>query len=117
MRNSTKNKQAGGIQGAEQLTKEKAEIYQRRLMSVYEYAEELYKDALQMGIPKELARLSMTVGRYSKMRASANLLNWLKFLKLRCSNDAQEEIRVYAQALHGMLTEIYPRTMLLFKVE
>jgi thymidylate synthase (FAD) len=35
------------------------------------------------GIPKEVARLPVPVARYSRMRASTNLRNWLGFLTLR----------------------------------
>jgi thymidylate synthase ThyX len=48
------------------------------------------------------------------MRASANLRNWLAFLTLRQAPAAQWEIRQYADAVAGILTEHFPRTMQLF---
>lgn len=45
--------------------------------------EALYQEGIHIGIPKEIARLPVPVGRYSRMRASANLRNWLGFLTLR----------------------------------
>jgi len=62
----------------------------------------------------ELARIILPVGRYSRMRASANLRNWLAFLTLRMHPDAQWEIRQFAQAVHDELLPIFPRTMELF---
>lgn len=108
------NRQATGVDGSAVLTLESALEWQSELMSVYEHAERVYQDGLSRGVPKELARLSVPVGRYSTMRASANLRNWLGFEALRMPKNAQYEIRVYAEALHDILTEVFPRTLSLF---
>ena len=63
-----------------------------------------------MGIPKEVARVVMPAGHYSRMRATANLRNWLAFLKLRCAPGAQWEIRQYANAVAGIVRKQFPRT-------
>lgn len=110
----TKNKQANTIAGADELTDEKAVEYLNKLERMWSLQQELYEDALQSGIPKELARVHIGVGRYSRMRASANLRNWLGFLALRMTEDAQWEIRQYANALCAILREQYPRTLSLF---
>jgi len=68
-----------------------------------------------MGVPKELARVHLPVGRYSRMRATANLRGWLGFLALRMAPNAQYEIRVYAEALgRQLIAEAFPRTWALF---
>jgi thymidylate synthase (FAD) len=112
-----KNRQAGTVGGAEALTRETAEEFRRALKVSYASAETLYQDALLMGVPKELARVHLPVGRYSRMRATGNLRGWLGFLALRSTAKnpaAQYEIRQYADALHGVLTVKFPRTMSLF---
>lgn len=112
-----KNKQAGTVGGAEVLTADGAEEFRRALAVSYADAEALYQAALKMGVPKELARVHLPVGRYSRMRASANLRNWLGFLSLRSTAKnpaAQWEIRQYADALHDMLAPVFPRTLALF---
>lgn len=114
MINSKTNKQAGTIKGAEELTVEKAMVFQGQLRFQYEQQEILYQAALKNGVPKELARVHLAVGRYSKMRASANLRNWLAFMTLRSAQSAQYEIRQYSLAIGEMLTILYPRTMELF---
>lgn len=114
MNQGTKNRQAGTVKDAEILTEEQAESFRLRLQTQYMLDQELYEWALKSGVPKELARIHLPVGRYSRMRASANLRNWLAFLTLRMSEDAQWEIRVYATALHVMLKEKFPRTLELF---
>lgn len=117
MRNSTTNKQAGVIAGAGQLTHTDALAWLSQLEDVYIKAQEVYQNGLRMGIPKELARLPVPVGRYSRMRASTCLRNWLAFMTLRSSDAAQEEIRVYSRAIGDLLEKRFPRTMALFRGE
>jgi thymidylate synthase (FAD) len=108
------NRQAGNVKGAEVLTETLATRYRAKLIKAYEEDQELYDIALQCGIPKELARMHLPVGRYSRMRASACLRNWLSFLTLRTAPNAQYEIRMYAEALQGILAQHFPKTMELF---
>lgn len=111
---STGNKQAGTIADAAVLNPGAAEEFQGRLTDLDEHIQRIYEWALHIGIPKELARIRLPVGRYSRMRASANLRNWLAFLTLRNHAAAQWEIRQYAIALQDELTKIFPRTLALF---
>ena len=114
MLNSKSNKQAGVVAGAAELDAGNASIFQHELRAQYEAAQKLYEWALQSGVPKELARVHLPVGRYSRMRASANLRNWLQFLTLRMAPNAQWEIRQYANAVGTYIQELYPRTWELF---
>lgn len=109
-----KNKQAGTIKGAEALTEPVARQFQDKLRLEYVADEKTYQWALQAGVPKELARVHLPVGRYSRMRASACLLNWLRFLTLRMDPEAQWEIRQYANTVGGMIADLFPRTWALF---
>lgn len=104
------NKQAGAIKGAGVLTETKAKLFQNRLLSTYAAQERQYQYALLEGVPKELARVLLPVGRYSKMRASANLRNWLAFMTLRCAPNAQKEIQEYACAVANIVNEKFPQT-------
>lgn len=113
----TKNKQEQARTFFGMFSERDALEYQKSLTYMYESQQVLYDNALAFGIPKELARIHLPVGRYSVMRASANLRNWLAFLTLRNDPAAQHEIRVYAEALQGILEGIYPRTMKLFNDE
>lgn len=112
--NSKTNKQAGVIKGADELDEVSATAYQVDLSLMYENQQRFYEKSLQMGVPKELARNHLPVGRYSKMRASACLRNWLGFLTLRMAPGAQWEIREYARELHDILKPLFPRTLELF---
>lgn len=96
------------------LTREDAESFRGVVEHHYEDLEHTYQLALRQGVPKELARVVLPVGRYSRMRASANLRNWLGFLTLRMAPQAQWEIRQYAEAMHAILAPLFPRTVGLF---
>jgi hypothetical protein len=56
------NKQAGTIAGAETLTEDAAAAWLQTLEEIQARAEKHYQLGLSIGVPKELARLSMTVG-------------------------------------------------------
>lgn len=112
----TSNKQAGTVAGSGVLDTEGAEEFRRQLALTYETSEMLYQASLKVGIPKELARIRLPVGRYSRMRASACLRNWLSFLTLRSDKNpgAQWEIRQFANTVGKIIAELFPRTWALF---
>jgi thymidylate synthase (FAD) len=112
---ATGNKQAQGTGAV--LTEDAALAWREDVRECYLHIERLYQRGLREGIPKELARLVVPVGRYSRMRASTNLRNWLNFLRLRTALNAQWEIRQYADALANILRGCFPRTMQLFDNE
>lgn len=109
-----KNKQAGTIKGAIPLTVENAERYRAAIAAKYRHDQELYEQFLAAGVPKEIARVHLPVARYSRMRAGSVLRNWFGFLSLRMPENAQYEIRVYAEALLELLFPVFPRSCALF---
>jgi len=113
----SENRQAGTVKGAAVLTEQAAIGYRILLSQMYHNQQMFYERVLADGVPKELARIHLPVGRYSRMRASANLWNWLHFLGLRCALDSQWEIRSYAKAVRDMLDVRFPRTLALFMVD
>lgn len=113
------NRQANAANGAAELTHESVLEWLQELADVYAHGERVYQSGLQRGIPKELARLPVPVGRYSRMRASANLRNWLAFLTLRSDSSiegkrAQFEIRQFANVVATFIQHCFPRTHALF---
>jgi len=113
------NRQANAVEGADVLTHESALEWLEQLADYYARGERLYQDGLRRGIPKEVARMGMPVGRYSRMRATANLRNWLQFLTLRSDHvpagkAAQLEIRQFANVVGDLTAQIFPRTYNLF---
>lgn len=107
------NKQASGTSDKIP-SREEVEEWLESLSESYRISQACYESGLSLGIPKEIARLSVPVARYSKMRASANLRNWLGFLTLRMDQHAQWEIRQYANIVHQLLSVTFPRTIALF---
>lgn len=101
------NKQ-GSMEG---LSEVNAIQIQSWMNDAYVDARRAYEDILRCGVSKEIARLVLPTAVYSRMRASANLRNWLHFITLRMDPHAQYEIQVYAQAIFDCLREKFPRTM------
>jgi len=113
----TKNKQEGSDKKVEIFMEDDADVIRVGIKDAYANSEDHYRTMLAEGLPKELARLVLPVGRYSKMRAGANLRNWLAFLTLRQAPNAQWEIQQYANVVGNLLTEKFPKTMELFNNE
>lgn len=67
-----------------------------------------YRQLLEAGWPRELARSVLPVATYSHMFAKTNLRNLLHFLSLRCDAHAQYEIRVYADAMRDLIRPVVP---------
>lgn len=108
------NKQAGSIKGSVDLTERNAHHFLFNLKDQYDTFDAYYQEALNDGVPKELARIGMPVGRYSQMRASVSLRNWLAFLTLRLDPHAQWEIQQYAKAVASLIEQEFPQTYKLF---
>jgi thymidylate synthase (FAD) len=110
-RQDAKNKQGTG---QEALPPEVVEQFLREVAEQQAAAYAAYERYIAAGIPKELARINTPVSRYGRMRALANLRNWLGFLALRMDSAAQEEIRMYADAVGTITAHLFPRTWGLF---
>lgn len=106
----TKNKQSSDAG----FDRERALALRASIEEGTKLARDRYIGLLASGVARELARLVVPLNQYSRMRASANLRNWLQFLELRQAEGAQLEIRVYAEAVHDILKEHFPRTLALF---
>jgi len=72
---------------------------------------EKYEKLLEMGLSRELSRSVLPVNIYTEMYWMMNLHNLLHFVKLRISDHAQYEIRVYAEKIKEIIKEIAPITL------
>lgn len=70
-----------------------------------------YKEFLDMGCPRELARTILPLSTYTRYFGTVNLYNLLHFLSLRLHTHAQYEIRVYAEAILDIISGIVPVTI------
>lgn len=114
---TSKNKQAQGVTANKVVESLDAAAWRERLSLLYAQLESHYANGLAIGIPKEIARCSMSVAHYSRMRCSANLRNWLGFLTLRMDPNAQYEIRQFAHAVAKLVQHNFPETWKLFSAE
>lgn len=69
-----------------------------------------YKQLLSQGVAREQARMVLPMSTMTRFRAKANLLNWIKFLKLRNHEHAQQEIRELAAECQQLIADRFPRT-------
>ena len=60
------------------------------------------------GLARELARINLTLNTYTQWYWKTNLHNLMNFLRLRADSHAQYEIRVYAEALTGVMARWVP---------
>lgn len=79
---------------------------QENSRNAYQY----YLKALENGIAKEQARMFLPLNLYTEMRWTVNARSLMNYLQLRNSNDAQYEIRVYAEALEKIFENHMPVT-------
>jgi thymidylate synthase (FAD) len=75
----------------------------------------LYNRMIAMGCPRELARGVLPVNTYSHCFGTVNLLNLMKFIKLRIHPHAQYEIRVYAEGMLELIRPIVPVAVAAFE--
>lgn len=69
-----------------------------------------YKNALEMGIAPELARLHLHVNHYTEFYFSVNARSLMNFLSLRNASTAQYEIQEYARVLEEIFHTQMPTT-------
>jgi thymidylate synthase (FAD) len=73
----------------------------QKLADHYREGYRLYNEALEMGVSKEMARLFLPgFSVYYTWVTKVDAHNLMHFLRLRMADDAQYEIRVYAQAIY-----------------
>lgn len=74
-----------------------------------------YEELTKAGVSRELARIALPVSVYTEWYWKCDLHNILRFLSLRMDSHAQQEIRVYAEAMHALLEPIVPLSMEAFR--
>jgi thymidylate synthase (FAD) len=76
----------------------------------YEQAYRLYRELLDRGLAKELARCVLPMATFTQFYWTVNARSLMNFLSLRTADTAQLEIRRYAEALEGFFAELMPVT-------
>lgn len=70
----------------------------------------LYQERLKFGVAREQARKDLPLSTYTEAYWKGNLHNLLHYLGLRLDSHAQLEIRLYAQAIAGIVKQLFPWT-------
>lgn len=102
---STLNKQGSGEE-VDKSTSDRFYEYLDKSEALYED----YKDVLDKGVSREIARIALPLSTYTTKYWKCDLHNILKFLQLRMDKTAQKEIREYANAMFIILKQIAPDT-------
>lgn len=74
-----------------------------------------YKELLEAGVAREMARMVLPVNIYTEIYCCWDLKNLLHFITLRDDSHAQYEIQVYARAMKDICKELFPWTMEAFE--
>jgi thymidylate synthase (FAD) len=100
---SSNGKQGSGEAVSDQRT------WTNKLYNLHELSIHLYQEAIAIGITPEQARLFLPAyGLYIRWRWTASLLGVIHFLKQRLGEDAQSEIRTYAQTVYTIVQDLFP---------
>lgn len=67
-----------------------------------------YKNMIDGGVSREMARMILPQSMYTEFYATVDLNNLIKFVNLRDHDHAQYEIRVYAKAIKDIIKEWCP---------
>lgn len=81
-----------------------------QITKAYDAAFNSYKLLLHMGVAKEMSRMILPVGLYTQFYATCNARSLMHFLNLRCAENAQYEIRMYANEMEKIFAEAMPMT-------
>jgi len=107
-RSAPENRKQGS---GEPVDRNTAAKYLQRLRASVERGTRDYEEALKDGIAPEQARLLLPAySMYVRWRWTVSLNAVLHFVSLRDKEDAQYEIRQYAQAINNTVHQIYPHT-------
>ena len=109
---STDNKQG---RSTEAVTHAYAASVQERLQNGQQRVYDEYKELVDEGLARELARVNLPLSMYTEMYWEIDLHNLLHFLKLRLDGHAQKEIRDYANVLLEITRKVAPMAVSSFE--
>lgn len=101
---STNNKQGRG----EVFEEKQAKEFQAEFIEGQQKAYEVYKDMVEKGIAREIARINLPLALYTEFYWQMDLHNLFHFLKLRLDSHAQYEIRLYAEKILEIIKTVCP---------
>lgn len=83
--------------------------------SLTEDLHKLYREAIDLGAARESARFYLPTGTFTMLYWKMDLHNLLHFIRLRIADDAQKEVRVYAEAMLSLIRPLVPNVVKAFE--
>lgn len=105
VRAQSKTNKQGGDSASDEST---ASDFLSSVAEVCDGAYGAYEKAVSAGVSREQARMLLPVNLYTEWYWKIDLHNLLHFLSLRCDSHAQQEIRVFAEAVLELIKPIVP---------
>ena len=99
-----------GAYSFEPVSPELAEHTQAAVGDAYDVAYTTYRDLIDKGVAREVARSVLPVGAYTEFYWTVNARALMNFLSLRSHETAQHEIRVYAEPIELLFESRMPVT-------
>jgi len=81
-----------------------------KMEGIFEESYRVYKDLLDMGVARELARVVLPLATYTQFYWTVNARSLMNFLSLRADSHAQWEIQQYALAIAEIFEKTCPWT-------
>lgn len=92
----------------EPLEPEEAEKIQKEFKKEQKRSYEEYKDLIERGLAREIARINLPLSLYTEFYWQMDLNNLFRFLKLRLDIHAQLEMREYAKTILQIVKTVCP---------
>lgn len=75
-----------------------------------EYTEAIYRDLLEAGVAREVARFILPLNTQTKMYMTGNMRSWIHMIQLRDDPHAQKEAQLIAKEAKKIFKEQFPIT-------
>jgi thymidylate synthase (FAD) len=108
LRSQSKTNKQGSDGG---LTDDVSSVFSEEIENQCDDAYALYQKLLDSGVAREQARMVLPLNLYTEFYWKQNLHNLLHLLALRTDAHAQQEIRVYAEAMLALIKPLIPWTL------
>lgn len=92
----------------DQESKDKIQEKLKEAETLQDKVYDIYKEVIDMGLATESARFLLPVSTYTVIFVQFDLNNLMKFFRLRCAEDAQYEMQIYAKAMRELTAQFFP---------
>jgi len=108
LRKQSKSNKQGSDGGLDDL---QGSVFSENIKSLCNTAYDLYERMIEAGVAREQARMVLPVNLYTEWYWKQDLHNLMHLMALRCDSHAQEEIRVYGNAILEIVKHLCPWTI------